>query len=70
MWFSVIIDFTWELALWTVDFGSGGGIRTPDPVVNSHSLCRLSYAGFVQIELKFKSNLTFSQVLIKFTVWS
>ncbi len=32
-------------------FGSGGGIRTPDPVVNSHSLCRMSYAGSDFIKL-------------------
>ena len=25
--------------------GSGGGTRTPDKVVNSHPLCRLSYSG-------------------------
>ena len=25
--------------------GSGGGIRTPDPAVNSRLLCRLSYSG-------------------------
>ena len=25
--------------------GSQGGIRTPDMVVNSHPLCRLSYLG-------------------------
>ena len=25
--------------------GSRGGIRTPDRVVNSHLLCRLSYPG-------------------------
>ncbi len=25
--------------------GSGGGIRTPDLVINSHPLCQLSYAG-------------------------
>ena len=25
--------------------GSWGGIRTPDQVVNSHPLCRLSYPG-------------------------
>ena len=31
---------------WTAQFrGSGGGTRTYDTVVNSHLLCRLSYAG-------------------------
>ena len=25
--------------------GSGGEIRTPDMVINSHPLCQLSYAG-------------------------
>ena len=30
----------------TLDYiGSWGGIRTPDQVVNSHPLCRLSYPG-------------------------
>jgi hypothetical protein len=28
--------------------GSRGGIRTPDRVVNSHLLCRLSYPGTLQ----------------------
>lgn len=26
-------------------FGSGGGARTPDLVINSHPLCQLSYSG-------------------------
>jgi hypothetical protein len=28
-----------------IEAGSRGGIRTPDRVVNSHLLCRLSYPG-------------------------
>jgi hypothetical protein len=33
-------------SLQPLDFiGSRGGIRTPDRVVNSHLLCRLSYPG-------------------------
>ena len=28
-----------------LEIGSPGGIRTPDTVVNSHLLCRLSYRG-------------------------
>jgi hypothetical protein len=32
-----------------VKTGSRGGIRTPDMVVNSHPLCRLSYPGNMMI---------------------
>ena len=32
--------------------GSRGGIRTPDRVVNSHLLCRLSYPGIVFFYIK------------------
>jgi hypothetical protein len=50
-------------------YGSQGGIRTPDKVVNSHLLCQLSYLGisissknypviiFILI-YKFKSRIT------------
>jgi hypothetical protein len=31
--------------IWHWEIGSRGGIRTPDRVVNSHLLCRLSYPG-------------------------
>jgi hypothetical protein len=31
--------------------GWSGGIRTPDPVVNSHLLCQLSY---IPANIKFK----------------
>jgi hypothetical protein len=35
-------------SLRSLDFaGSRGGIRTPDRVVNSHLLCRLSYPGIL-----------------------
>ena len=35
--------------------GSGGRTRTYDPVVNSHLLCRLSYAGTLNpVAVKFK----------------
>ena len=30
--------------------GSGGRARTCDPMINSHLLCQLSYAGIVKIE--------------------
>ena len=30
-----------------VKYGSRGGIRTPDRVVNSHLLCQLSYPGTI-----------------------
>lgn len=30
--------------------GSGGRARTCDPMINSHLLCQLSYAGTVKIE--------------------
>jgi|AAWO01.1.fsa_nt_gi hypothetical protein len=33
--------------------GSPGGIRTPDTVVNSHLLCRLSYRGMGE-EMKMR----------------
>jgi hypothetical protein len=33
--------------------GSRGGIRTPDRVVNSHLLCRLSYPGTLQQLFRF-----------------
>ena len=32
------------------EFGSRGGIRTPDRVVNSHLLCQLSYPGISRLE--------------------
>lgn len=35
-------------ALETRRNGSGGGTRTPDMVVNSHPLYRLSYAGMIR----------------------
>ncbi len=43
-------------------FGSRGGIRTPDKVINSHLLCQLSYPGIKQcLNKKF-----FREPLIRF----
>ena len=36
--------------------GSGGEIRTPDMVINSHPLCQLSYAGTDFYKLLVKQN--------------
>lgn len=43
--------------------GSPGGIRTPDRVINSHLLCRLSYRGILK-ERKNKLTDNFSNVLL------
>ncbi len=37
------------MVLLRVATGSRGGIRTPDRVVNSHLLCRLSYPGIFKL---------------------
>jgi hypothetical protein len=39
------VDSQPHLIWWGPWGGSGGGIRTPDPAVNSRLLCRLSYSG-------------------------
>lgn len=38
-------------------FGSGGGARTPDLVINSHPLCQLSYSGTEKYAQNFKHNI-------------
>ncbi len=40
---------TQQMVLLRIMTGSRGGIRTPDMVVNSHPLCRLSYPGNMMI---------------------
>ena len=40
-----------------LNFGSGGGTRTPDQVVNSHPLCQLSYAGIITFDLRLDKTI-------------
>ena len=39
-----------------MEFGSGGRARTCDPMINSHLLCQLSYAGTVENRKKPKNS--------------